>query len=247
MSFSTYPLSAAPAAPYTRSRILRMKIDLAEDRLHAASDRFWRHPELAELFPHFLIQLYHTGCGGMGLMAFAASRAETIPGDAAAAIAAAYLRQHIEEEQDHAGWLLRDLAVLGIAEEQVLRAEPLPAVVSLIGAQYFRIASAHPASLFGYLIVLEGSPPLIEQLDAIQKRTGLPADAFRCLRSHAEDDPAHLADLNETFDRMPLSGEQERRVALSAFHTIGCVASLLDELIPASLTATVSAQGEAYA
>jgi pyrroloquinoline quinone (PQQ) biosynthesis protein C len=231
MASSTYALSAVPALPYTRSRILRAKIDLAEDRLHAASYRLWSHPELAELFPLFLIQLYHVVRGGLDLMAFAAGRAEAMPGDAAAAIAAAYLRHHIEEEADHAGWLLRDLAVLGITEEQVLRAEPLPAVVSLIGTQYFRIASAHPASVFGYLIVLEGSPPLVAQLDAIQKRTGLHPDAFLCLRSHAEDDPAHLADLNETFDRMPLTDEQQRTVALSAFQTIDDVASLLDQLV----------------
>jgi pyrroloquinoline quinone (PQQ) biosynthesis protein C len=211
MASSTYALSAVPALPYTRSRILRAKIDLAEDRLHAASYRLWSHPELAELFPLFLIQLYHVVRGGLDLMAFAAGRAEAMPGDAAAAIAAAYLRHHIEEEADHAGWLLRDLAVLGITEEQVLRAEPLPAVVSLI--------------------VLEGSPPLVAQLDAIQKRTGLHPDAFLCLRSHAEDDPAHLADLNETFDRMPLTDEQQRTVALSAFQTIDDVASLLDQLV----------------
>ncbi len=247
MASSTYPLRAVPAVPYARSRILRMKIELAEGRLHAAGDRFWSHPELATLFPRFLIQLYHTVCGGLGLMAFAASRAEAMPKDPAAVIAAAYLRQHIEEEQDHAGWLLRDLAVLGIAQEQVLGTEPLPAVVSLIGAQYFRIASLHPASVFGYLIVLEGSPPLIEQLDAIRKRTGLPAAAFHCLRSHAEDDPAHLAELNATFDRMPLTVEQERRVALSAFHTIDCVASLLDALLDELISTSLPARGHAHA
>jgi pyrroloquinoline quinone (PQQ) biosynthesis protein C len=231
MASSTYALSAVPVLPYTRSRCLRAKIDLAEDRLHASSYRLWSHPELRELFPLFLIQLYHVVRGGLDLMAFAATRAETLTDDAAAAIAAAYLRQHIQEEADHAGWLLRDLAVLGIPEEQALRAEPLPAVVSLIGTQYFRIASAHPASVFGYLIVLEGSPPLVAQLDAIQQRTGLHPDAFRCLRSHAEDDPSHLAELNATFDRMPLTDEQQSTVALSAFQTIDDVASLLDQLV----------------
>jgi pyrroloquinoline quinone (PQQ) biosynthesis protein C len=220
--------ASAPAP--TSSDLLWRKIALAEDRLHAASRRFWTHPELAERFPLFLIQLYHVVRGGLDLMAFAASRAEDMPTDASAAIAAAYLRQHIEEEQDHAGWLLNDLAVLGVDEAQVLRTEPLPAVVALIGEQYFWIAAAHPASLFGYLIVLEGSPPLVAQLNAIQQRTGLPRDAFRCLRSHAEDDPQHLADLNATLDRMPLTRAQQSRVALGAFQTIDNVAALLDAL-----------------
>ena len=237
MTSSTYALSAASSAPYMRSRLLRFKIDLAEDRLHAASDRFWSHPELAHLFPQFLMQLYHVMLGGLEIMAFAAARAENMSGDAAAAIVGPYLRRHIEEEQDHVEWVLRDLAALDITEAQVRRIEPLPAVVALIGAQYFWIAASHPASVFGYLILLEGSPPLASQLDAIQKRTGLPPDAFRCLRSHGEDDPAHLADLNETLDRMPLTEEQERRVALSAFQTIDCIASLLDELLEASFPA----------
>ncbi len=214
----------------THSEVLRHKIYLAEDRLIAASDRFWNDPNLAGLYPDFLIQLYHIVCGGLHLMSFAAGRSAMLLDDPAAAITAEYLIQHIAEEKDHAGWLVNDIASLGIDEASVLQSVSSPGVVSLLGGQHLRISDAHPVSIFGYLMVLEGSPPLIEQLDLIQRRTGLPGEAFRCLRSHAEDDPAHLADLNRTLDRLPLTPEQRQQIALSAFHTIDAVASLLDEL-----------------
>lgn len=223
--------------PTTHSDVLWSKIHLAEQRLSAASDRFWNHPNLASLYPPFLIQLHHIVCGGLDLMTFAAARAATLTHDPSAAIAATYLRHHIEEEQDHAGWLLNDIATLGIDPSQVHTTPPLPSVISLLGERYFWIAHSHPVAVFGYLIVLEGSPPLVHQLDEIQRRTQLPADSFRCLRSHAEDDPAHLADLNRTLDSMPLSPQQSSRIALEAFATIDAVADLLDHF-SASASAT---------
>ncbi len=218
----------------THSEVLRHKLSFAEGRLTASSDRFWNHPDLAELYPDFLIQLYHIVCGGLDLMSFAAGCSTARLNDPVAVISGEYLVHHIEEEKDHAAWLLSDIASLGIDEAAVLGSPPSSSVVSLLGRQHLRIANAHPVSVFGYLMVLEGSPPVIEQLDRIQRRTGLPTKAFRCLRSHAEDDPAHLADLSRTLDRMPLTSEQSQCLALSAFYTIDGAASLLDELLALS-------------
>lgn len=227
--------------PTTHSDVLWSKIHLADQRLSAASDRFWNHPQLATLYPAFLIQLHHIVCGGLDLMSFAADRAASLTHDPSAVIAAAYMRHHIEEEQDHAGWLLRDIATLGIDAQQVHTTPPLPSVISLLGERYFWIAHSHPVAVFGYLIVLEGSPPLIHQLDQIQRRTQLPQDSFRCLRSHAEDDPAHLAELNRTLDSMSLSPSQTSRIALEAFATIDAVADLLDHLAANSAATPPSA------
>ncbi|HEX7158005.1 MAG TPA: hypothetical protein VF214_03240, partial [Edaphobacter sp.] len=112
-----------------------------------------------------------------------------------------------------------------------LEATPLNSVVSLLGAQYFWSLNIHPVTAFGYLIVLEGKPPVAEQLEAIRRRTGLPATAFRCLEAHAENDPHHIADLNRTLDSMPLTATQQKFLALSAFHTIDTVASVFEEII----------------
>ena len=223
----------------THSDILWNKIKMAESRLNSASNLFWNHLDLATLLPHFLIQLHRVMQGGISLMQTARDRAATLaatfPEDAVAAQAATYLQTHIEEEKDHDQWLLDDIVSLGVPAEQVRQTTPLPAVVSLLGAQYFWALHIHPVTLFGYLIVLEGYPPLVEQLEEIRLRTGLPASAFRCLKLHAEDDPDHIAALNRTLDAMPLTAEQTKFLALSAFHTIDAVASVFEELLQAHL------------
>ena len=217
----------------THSEVLWNKIRLAECRLVSASNQFWKHPDLPGLLPTFLIQLHRVMNSGIALMRTARERALTLPDDPVARLAAPYLQTHIEEEEDHDEWLLQDIETLGITRSEVLNATPCAAVVSLLGAQYFWMLHIHPVTIFGYLIVLEGYPPLTEQLEEIRLRTGLPATAFRCLKSHAEDDPDHIAALNRTLDEMPLTPDQTKFLALSAFHTIDAVASVFEELLDA--------------
>jgi len=220
----------------SHSDLLWAKIRLAEGRLNAASDQFWLHPNLARMLPDFLVQLHRVMQGGLSLMRTARDRALVLPQDPVARIVAPYLEQHILEEQDHDDWLLDDIGTLKIRPAEVAAATPLPAVVSLVGAQYFWALNIHPVTVFGYLIVLEGYPPLTEQLEAIRKRTRLPATAFRCLIAHADNDPHHIADLNRTLDSMPLTEEQQKYLALSAFHTIDAVASVFEELLALHLS-----------
>ena len=220
----------------SNSDVLWAKIRLAEGRLNAASDEFWNHPELARLLPIFLVQLHRVMQAGLHLMQTARDRSLALPDDPVARIVAPYLEQHILEEKDHDDWLLDDIGTLGITPAQVASTPPLPAVVSLLGAQYFWALHIHPVTVFGYLIVLEGYPPLAEQLEAIRKRTRLPKTAFRFLIAHADNDPHHIADLNRTLDSMPLSDEQQMYVALSAFHTIDGVASVFEELLALHVT-----------
>ena len=215
----------------THSEVLWTKIRFAEGRLVSASDLFWTHPDLANILPQFLIQLHRVMQSGISLMRAAKNCALSLPDDPVAIRAAAYLEMHIEEEKDHDQWLLSDIETLGIDPVEVLRVTPLPAVVSLVGAQYFWMFHMHPVAIFGYLIVLEGYPPLVHQLEQIRRNTGLPASAFRCLKSHAEDDPDHIDTLNRTLDSMPLTPEQSKYLALSAFQTIDAVASILEELL----------------
>jgi pyrroloquinoline quinone (PQQ) biosynthesis protein C len=215
----------------SHSDLLWSKIRLAEARLHSASHTFWTHPDLAELMPVFLVQLHRVMQGGIDLMRVARTRAISLRNDPVAAIVAPYLDQHIDEEKDHCAWLLDDIETLGISPAEVAAATPLPSVVSLLGAQYFWALNIHPVTVFGYLIVLEGNPPVAAQLETIRRHTGLPATAFRCLITHADNDPHHIAELNETLDSMPLTSEQEKYLALSAFHTIDAVASVFEELL----------------
>lgn len=198
----------------------------------SASDRFWMHPELREMFPAFLIQLHRVMQGGITLMRLTKDRAVSLSSDDEASLLTAnYLATHIEEEIDHDNWLLADIETLGIPAIDVTRTTPLTSVVSLLGAQYFWALQMHPVAVFGYLIVLEGYPPLAEQLEEIRTRTRLPQTAFRCLHAHADNDPHHIADLNRTLDNMPLTREQEQLIALSAFHTVDMVAAIFEEII----------------
>ncbi len=217
--------------PLSHSDVLWSKIRLAESRLNAATYSFWNHPDLPELLPGFLVQLHRVMQGGIGLMRTARDRALSLADDPVAAIVAPYLTQHIDEEKDHDAWLLDDIGTIGISPGEVATATPLPSVVSLLGAQYFWTLHVHPVAVFGYLVVLEGKPPVAAQLEAIRLRSGLPATAFRCLHAHAENDPHHIADLNRTLDSMPLTAEQEKCIALSAFHTIDAVSSIFEELL----------------
>ncbi len=218
-------------APPTNSEVLWAKIHLAEGRLFAATHAFWKHPGLAALLPRFLVQAHCLMRSGLTLMTAAQEQALSLRADPVALPLAAYLERHLEEERGHDVWLLDDIRSLGFAEQQVLDAQPCAALVGLVGAQYFWMRHVHPVAVLGYLILMEGYAPLLEQLEEIQLRTGFPSSAFRCLRAHAEDDPAHLAELNATLDRMDLSPSQAQAVALCAFAAIEGVAALFEELL----------------
>ena len=215
----------------THSEALWRKIRLAEGRLWSASDQFWRHTELPGLLPRFFVQLHGIMHASLPLMASARECALRLKGDETAEITACYLEGHIREEEQHEEWLLQDLGEIGFDREEVLREVPGAGVASLVGAQYFWSNQCHPVAIFGYLAVLEGYPPLTSQLKEIQGRAGFPAEAFRCLTTHAEDDPEHLADINRTLDKMPLTLEQSKLIALSAFHTIDAVAAIFEQLV----------------
>jgi hypothetical protein len=218
----------------TNSDILWGKIRLAEGRLFAATFQFWNHPDLPRLLPRFLIQTHYLMRSGLSMMTSARSRALDLPDDAVASDLAAYLCVHLEEETGHDLWLLNDILTLGFTEPDVLEARPCAASTALIGAQYFWMTHVHPVAIMGYLILMEGYAPVSSQLEEIRLRSGAPASAFRCLQRHAEDDPAHLADLNRTLDGMNLTGQQARAVGMCAFAAIDGLAAMFEELIAKS-------------
>ena len=228
----------------TNSDILWGKIRLAEDRLFAATHMFWNHPELPRLFPAFLLQIFCIMRSGLALMSAAYERALTMPDDPVAAILAGYLRIHIEEEKGHDRWLLDDIGTLGYDERDVLDATPCTATTNLIGTQYFWMNHVHPVAVMGYLILMEGYAPLPAQLEDIRVKSGAPATAFRCLQRHADDDPAHLADLNRTLDSMKLSTQQARAVTMCAFAAIENTAALFEELVACDTPSETAARSE---
>ncbi len=227
------PPEAFPAkAAFAPSRMLALKLRLAEGRLRSSTLRFWEHPHLHALFPRFLIELHSIMRCSVPLMEAARAKAqEFTPHDPVAAILEPYLMHHVAEERDHADWLLNDMAAMGMDAVAIAAMPPSPQVATLIGGQYAWIFHAHPVALFGYMIQLEGNPPTEQHLEEIRLTTGYPAEAFRCLLEHAEKDPHHLAELNQTLDSMPLTPQQNTLIAMSAFHAVEAMAGLFDHLV----------------
>lgn len=212
--------------------LLRRKIRLAGSLVDAPVRRFWEHEKLTDLFPRFLLTIHGSVRATVPLMNAALSVLSTCPpDDAARPMLTAYLEQHVVEEADHEEWLLQDLEVLGFRRSDVLDRVSPPAIASLVGAQYYWVHHAHPVALLGFFAVLEGHPPTIEHLDQVQRRTGLPSDAFRMLRQHAELDQHHAEELFDLLDRLPLSPRQVMQLGVSAFHTLDALAAMFEGLV----------------
>ena len=211
-------------------QLLRLKIELIAPLLEATTARFWDHAHLADLFPVFLQTLYGSARATVPLMTAACDALRQRQGDPLATRLRDYFERHIVEETAHDEWLLDDLASIGIPRERVTGAAPT-AIAQLAGAQYYWIAHAHPVCLLGFFAVLEGYPPTAAHLDDVQRRTGLPATAFRMLRHHASEDPAHADEVFRLIDDLPLEPWQLDLVATSALGTLSALHDVFEWLL----------------
>lgn len=216
----------------SHSQQLWKKIQFVSGALEQAADAFWTHPKLRELFPELLITTYSISRATIPLMKAAYLQARTrCTSDPVAACVAEYLSSHIPEELHHDEWLLEDLEVLGLEREQVREHLPSLTAATLVGAQYYWIFHAHPATLLGYLAVLEGEPPSMQFLEELVAKSGLPARALRTYFRHADLDRKHRNDLNDALDRMPLNAQHVALLGVSAFHTVHSLRLLFEELV----------------
>lgn len=212
-------------------QLLKRKIALAGPLVRPAANALWEHSRLTELFPEFLVAIHGSVRATLPLMEAANQIAlRDRDTDPVSAALCEYLPQHIGEEQEHEEWLLQDLEALGVSRGDVLDRIPLPSVAAMVGAQYYWIFHVHPVALLGFFAVLEGHPPTLDHLDEIERRTGLPQDAFRMLRHHAELDVMHADDLFSLLDELPLSTRLVELVGTSALHTIAALAGFFEEL-----------------
>jgi Iron-containing redox enzyme len=221
----------------SHSQALRTKIRLAEPCLLEASDRFWRHPQLKDMFPEFLFLMHSIIRSSVSLLNAAAQSAECQAGsDPICRKIAAYYKTHALEETHHDDWLLEDLAAVGMKRSKVLTRLPSVTVASLVGAQYYWALHVHPASVFGYLAVLEGNPSSLQQLHAIRTNNSLPEEGMRTMVKHARLDPHHRDEMYAQIDALPLTERLSELVALSAFHTIEHVSQAVQEILDAHST-----------
>jgi hypothetical protein len=130
-----------------------------------------------------------------------------------------YYARHAVEEMNHDEWLLDDLEAIGVPRQESLSRKPSQAVAELVGSQYYWIYHWHPASLLGYIAVLEGYPPDKRQIDRLRKNTGYPDAAFRTMIKHSGLDPRHRDDLNDLLDSLPLALEHEHWITSNMLYT----------------------------
>lgn len=214
------------------SQRLRRKISLLLPDLAWAGQRLLSHPRLAELYVDYVFTLHALIRASVPLMEAARSRAlELAAADPVADGIAVYLEQHIKEEQHHDDWLLEDLTHLDVDIEEFLRRPPSPTVASMVGSQYYWIHHFHPVALLGYIAILEGYPPELEQADRLAAATGLPRPAFRTIHKHAHLDPFHRDNLDRAIDGLALTPQHDAVIGVSALHTIGLFVRAMDELL----------------
>ncbi len=222
---------AVPAAGRA-SRRLRRKIALVTGPFAAACTSLVAHPEVAELWPEYLIAQHQIIRATVPLTEVAAERARAlIDADAVAADLAEYLDEHVDEERGHDEDLLGDLEALGVDRDAVRSRMPSPAVASLVGCQYYWILHHHPISFLGFVAVMEGFPPTPELVELLRARTGHGPEAFRTFAEHGDLDPGHREHLDRTLDSLPLTRDHEAAMGISATSTVVLATYVLQETL----------------
>lgn len=107
-----------------------------------------------------------------------------------------YYTKHLEEEEGHADWLLRDLTEGGVDSSTIPRQS-----MQMAGVQYYLMFHVNPASLLGYMAALECFPAPMELIEQLEALHGKPL--LRTMRYHSEHDPKHAKDLLAFIDLRP--------------------------------------------
>jgi hypothetical protein len=226
------------------SEALRLELRLADAAAAGAAAAFWSHPDLTRLFPEYLFAVHSCIRASTPLMQEALDRARLSAGtDRVAHGLASYLERHIHDEDGHDAWLLEDMAALGLRRDEILARIPSHRAACMVGSQYYWIRHVHPVAILGYIAVLEGQPAAAGELREIQRRTGLPAAAFRTLLEHAELDVDHAQELYDVIDALPLTAAHSVLVGASALQTIEHMGGMFQDLLRAGGTGAPAGLG----
>lgn len=105
----------------------------------------------------------------------------------------AFYIRHLEDERNHAAWLLEDLS----GDSGTLHY----GVAALAGMGYYLVLHVHPVALLGYMQALECNPIPAELVSAVAAECG--EGAVRTLRLHAQEDPEHAKQIEAAFSLVP--------------------------------------------
>lgn len=222
----------ADASGASFSTSLRTIIGLTRGDLDAAASSFWAHPDLAKLYPKYLIYLYASVRASVSVLKMAWAEARRLaPLDPVCEGIEPYLGRHIVEESGHEDWIVEDLEVLGISAQELAQSIPSPTIAAMVGAQYYWVLHCHPVVLLGYLVMIEGDPPNAPALEARARSRGISIAAFRTLMRHAALDQHHRDELYELLDHLPLTERQKILIRMNACRTSKSIAIEFEELI----------------
>lgn len=112
--------------------------------------------------------------------------------------------EYIEEELGHEKWILNDLRACGANLLTVVEGQPSLPTELMVSYVYDRIARTSPVSMFGMVLVLEGTSIALatDAADRIQQALGLPDAAFSYLRSHGSLDIGHMQTFQGLMNRL---------------------------------------------
>lgn len=180
----------------------------------------------------YLEQAYHHVRHTAPLMAAAKARL-----DAGHARFRDALDAYIEEETGHEEWILDDIAACGGDKEAVRRGAPDPATELMVAYAYHMVDRVNPMGFFGMVYVLESTSVLLAArgADAVQSALGLPAGAFRYLRSHGALDQEHMRFFEGLMDAVDDPDDQQ-----AILHTASMMFRLFADVFRAMPTYEVS-------
>lgn len=135
-----------------------------------------------------LIFLYHACVASEDLLLEAAFAAAKWPNER---LRDYYLR-HYDEEKGEIKVLWDDLGSGGIEHDMPDRFS-----MGMIGSQYYLLKHVDPASLLGYLAVMEADPTPIKNVEMLEELYG--ENLFRFLRMHAVKDLEHAKEIKEVI------------------------------------------------
>lgn len=207
-----------------------LQTQTAEDRLRLlASPAIARCREgdiSREMYIAFLTQAWHHVSHTVPLLMCAGSRLPASHEAVRGAIA-----EYIEEEYGHQEWILNDIRACGGDTEQVRNGSPGLPIEMMIAYLYYRIDRVNPMSLFGMVLVLEGTSVSIASAVAeqVERTLGLPEKATTYLRSHGELDQGHLQFFASLMDSITDASDQAAIIhtARRVYHLYG---EMLDQL-----------------
>ncbi|AOP86862.1 TPA: iron-containing redox enzyme family protein [Enterobacter kobei] len=180
----------------------------------------------AEMYIAFLTQAYYHVSHTVPLLMCAGS---CLPASHEAVRGA--IAEYIDEEYGHQEWILNDIRACGGNPEAVRNGMPGLPIEMMIAYLYYRIERVNPMSIFGMVLVLEGTSVSIATAVAAQLENtlALPEQATTYLRSHGELDQGHLQFFASLMDSITDKCDQEAIIhtARRIYHLYG---QMLDQL-----------------